>query len=529
MSVTEFEAAAASVPANSQRRIAGFAVTPLAAGLFVILVLGLFILLFPAGFTRDYLNHLARTHIEANLGADPDLQRHYGLSFALIPDLTMDMIIPWLSKLAGTWKAGALTIWMALALPAAAGLLISHNVHGRVGWFSLAGFLTVFGIGAEWGFVNYVASSGVALLAFALWMRMQPGLLRSLVFAPLGLLLAFNHALAFLAFGFMALLWEAASYAEGERGTASGFVGRAFIFDLPATLPGLAIIALATLGADDLPQGTADFFSLSQKVQGLMGSFAFFNPLLGLVIFMTIAGSAVFLLHRRYVSMPRKMAIVVGGLAVLVLLAPTSILGIWGLHLRFTGLLAIVFFASIEVTPRTSALVRQSVGGIFAAVLLAALINGGWQMSRLDRQTDETRALLQSLPRGAKLLAAYDTGPLLDFPFAMHSSAIAVIERSAYVPGLFTNTSPVDVAPDMVDLHMPQSLPLSLEQLAARANMAATPSANGYWSPAYANAWPERWDYLLFFRGQAEQEIDGLPVCKVGESPMAVLYRTGDC
>ena len=513
-------------------RAAGLArlrLTPRSAGILAIVLLGCLALSLPGGFSRDYVNHLARTHIEAFVWSDPDLARHYSVSLALIPDLTMDLVIPWLAWLVGTWTAGAATIWAALALPAAAGMVISKVLHGRVTWLSLAGFMAVFGTGAEWGFVNYVVSSGLALLAFALWMKMQPGVRRSLVFSLVGLFLALNHALAFLAFGFLALLWEVASFHEGERGRVADLLRRAVLHDFPAMLPGLLLIAFAMSGSDDLPRGTAEFFSLQQKATGLSHAFTFFNPLIGLVMFITVGGLVFMLLRRELIVMPRKMVWVTGGMLALNLLVPTSVLGIWGLHLRFMGMLAILFFASVQFAPAASIRLQRLVGTGLLAVAAIGFINGAWQMARIDRQTDEIRTLVSAMPRGASLLTAYDDGPRLDFDFVMHADAIAVIERSAYIPGLFTNTSPVNVAPQNIDLHMPQSLPLRVADLKLAAGQPPIESANGYWSPAFANAWPARWDYLLYFRGEEGARIADAPLCQVAETGMAVLYRIGDC
>ena len=76
----------------------------------------------------------------------------------------------------------------------------------------------------DWGLINYAASSGFALFAFVLWIRMQPGWVRTAVFLPLGLILTVNHAIAFLMFGFLAAAWEVVSYANGERGNRWHFL-----------------------------------------------------------------------------------------------------------------------------------------------------------------------------------------------------------------------------------------------------------------------------------------------------------------
>ncbi|WP_300391157.1 hypothetical protein [Henriciella sp.] len=504
-------------------------ITPAKGALALVLVLGVLTLLFPIGLVRDYFNHLARNHIESAIWFDADIQQHYRLSFDVIPDMTMDLVVPWLSWLFGTWRAGALTIWLALVLPALGGIAIARTAHGRVTWLALGGFLAAFNVGMEWGFVNYVASSGLALLAFAVWMRTEPGLKRTLMFAPLGLLLALNHALAFLLFGFLAMVWELASFAEGERGARWPFLRRAATLDLPAMLPGIALIILATLGASDLPRGTADFFSLPQKAYGFSSGFYFFNSTVGFVALLGVCSLAGWLLVKRYIELPRKLTWVCAGLLLLNIVIPTSVLGIWGLHLRFVPPLVIVFFASAQFTRKAPVMARQVSGVVMFGLGTMMFLNGAVHMAQTDSKADEVRSLLSAMPRGARMLSAYDAGPGFDLPFAMHASGIAVIERSAYVPGLFTNTSPVDVALSNIEIHMPQSLPIGVGELEAAARRPSAHSENGYWSLGYADNWPERWDYLLFFKGSPSSSLDGLPVCERARSDNAILYKTGRC
>ena len=204
-------------------------------------------------------------------------------------------------------------------------------------------------------------------------------------------------------------------------------------------------------------------------------------------------------------------------------------MGIWGLHLRFTAPLVILFFASARLSPDVPDMARRAVAFMLGGLMALVFLNGGMHLARQNAQANELRALFEGLPRGARLLAAYENGPDLDFPFAMHASGIAVIERAAYVPNLFTNTSPVDVAARNIDLHMPQSLPLSTEKLKAAAHKPSASSANGFWSMGFADNWPERWDYLVFYSGQTGTGLDGLPVCEKARSASAVLYRIGGC
>ncbi|MEL6414439.1 MAG: hypothetical protein AAFQ15_05820, partial [Pseudomonadota bacterium] len=163
------------------------------------------------------------------------------------------------------------------------------------------------------------------------------------------------------------------------------------------------------------------------------------------------------------------------------------------------------------------------------AVLGALLFaNAGVKMSVINSEADALKGQLADVPKGSKVLGVYvdlSSGSA----FNTHALSLAVIERAAYVPNLFTNTSFVDVAPSMVDLHMPQANPVFAQDLAALADRPRVASENGYWSPAFANDWPAQWDYLLMFKTAEQNALSGLPVCAVSATPEIILYKTEPC
>ena len=139
------------------------------------------------------------------------------------------------------------------------------------------------------------------------------------------------------------------------------------------------------------------------------------------------------------------MVWVCGGLLALIVAMPTTVLGIWGLQFRYQAVLIILAAASVDVDPGH----RRITGHVaFASVLLLAAlyINAALQMARVDGLVRANRDLLAGVSEGARVLPARDEGtdPLI----SLHAAGIAVIERSAYVPNLFTNTSPVGVCPN---------------------------------------------------------------------------------
>ncbi|HEY6632254.1 MAG TPA: hypothetical protein VIZ90_12445 [Rhizobiaceae bacterium] len=496
--------------------------TPWRVAWLLAAVTGALIFTWPLGTAGDYMNHLARNYIEARVWFDPALQKNYMVSFAVIPDLAMDMVVPWLSYFTGIYAAGAVMAWMAFVLPPLAGLMVAQTLHGRVSWAALLGFLAMFNQNMQWGFVNCAVASGLALVGFAFWIQNPPTWRRTLVFAPFGVVLVFGHALGFLLFGYLVLLWEVASYASGKRGSASAFLRQVVTKDAAAMLPGLLVIALASGGGEQLPQIGVLEFALGQKIASFWAAGAFFNPSLSKLV--TLALACLFLcgLRAGFLRMEPRMAWVCLGLLVLIIAMPTTILGIWGLQFRYQPALVILAAASIRISPGHERLARQA--AVAATGLLAAVyVNGALQLSRIDAVARSSRDVLAHVPEGARILPARAEGsdPLLTF----HAASVAVIDRSAYVPNLFTNTSPVGVRPEMLAQHMPQAQPLFEEKLAASAQNELPPASNGYWSHAYHYGWPDHWDYVVFFRSAPEQRLSLPSLCLEAEAPSAMLYR----
>jgi hypothetical protein len=497
-------------------------VEPWRVGWLLAALVGMLVLLWPLGMAGDYMNHLARNYIEARLWFDPILQKNYTVSFEVIPDLVMDMIVPWLSYGIGIYAAGALMVWAALVMPPLAGLLIAQTLHGRVSWVALLGFLAMFNQNMQWGFVNFAVSTGLALIGFALWIRSAPVWRRTWVFAPFGVLLVLSHALGFLLFGYLVLLWEIACYAAGQRGSPGSFLRQLATKDLAAMIPSLLVVVLATGGAEQLPQAGVMNFALGQKIDSLWSGAAFFSPSLAKLV--TIALVCVFWLglRRGTLKMEPRMIWVCGGLLALIVAMPTTVFGIWGLQFRYQAVLIILTAASVEVDPGY----RRITGHVaFAsALLLAALyINAALQMARVDGLARDNRDLLAGVSEGARILPARGEGT--DPLTSLHAAGIAVIERSAYVPNLFTNTSPVGVRPEMRALHMPQAWPLLEAQLTAAADLEPAKPANGHWSRQYYYGWPRYWDYVLYFRSLPEQSLSVPFLCREAEAPSAILYR----
>lgn len=519
------EAAVAAAARMGAREIGAGAVAAfLAAGVCALFAL------YPLGVAGDYINHLARVHIEGAIAQSETLARYYEVKPGLIPDLYMDAVVPLLAPLVGVVGAGAIAAAAAVISAPLAGFALSRRLHGAAGgWLPAIGFAGVFALNFEFGFINFIASSGLALFAFAAWIGAAPGWRRALVFAPICLLLLAAHALGFLFFGFLVLTWTLASAALGPKGDRAPSLRRLVLVDQAAFLPALALLALSlaneggALRAVDAP---ADFIASRGAV--LLSMFRYYSDAAAVVT--AFASSAAFIaglgvaLWVGAIAIDRRMAFVCAAVFALMMATPEHVAGIWGLHFRFGPALLVLLAASVRFAPQ-AARARAIFPALLGAVLVLQVQNGAPKMAAADAFHDHLKTDLALLPEGARVLFAYEAGAPLRI--AQHAGALAVIERDAYVPSLFTNTSPVGVRPDWRNRHLPAGRRPDLAALADAAGNPAPTAANGLWSENYYDGWPKAFTHVLYMRA-----VGGPAPVLAGATPLLarpdyVLYAAG--
>ncbi len=483
--------------------------------------------LYPLGVAGDYINHLARVHIEATLAQSETLARYYEVRPGLIPDLYMDIVATLLAPLAGVAGAGAIAAAAAVILGPLAGFALSRRLHGAAaGWLPAIGFAGVFSLNFEFGFINFIAASGLALFAFAAWIGSAPGARRALLFAPVSLVLLGAHALGFLFFGFLVLTWELAGAAFAPREDRTGLLRRLFLIDALAFLPALLLLALALaqegggLRAVDAP---TDF--LASRGAVLLSMFRYYGDAPAVVTaFVSFAALLAGLgagLRTGALAVDRRMAVVCAGVFALMMATPEHVAGIWGLHFRFGPALLVLLAASVRFAPQAIR-ARAVFAPLLGAVLLLQAQHGSAKMAAADAFHDRLRADLARLPEGARLLQAFAPGAGLRL--ANHAGALAVIERDAFVPSLFTNTSPVGVRPEWRARHLPAGRRPDLTALAEAAAAPSPAADNGLWAQNYYDDWPSAFTHVLYMRGEDGPAPDLAGAAPLLARPDYVLY-----
>src|SRR5581483_10156944 len=79
----------------------------------------------------DYVNHLARMHAIATLSQDPQLASFYQIQWQVIPNLTMDLIVPLLAHVMKIYLAGQVFVVAMFALIVSGALALNRALIGR--------------------------------------------------------------------------------------------------------------------------------------------------------------------------------------------------------------------------------------------------------------------------------------------------------------------------------------------------------------------------------------------------------------
>src|SRR6185437_10390849 len=121
----------------------------------------------------DYINHLARMSTMATLAHDPRLANFYEIQWQIIPNLTMDLIVPLLAKGMKIYLAGQVFVVAMFALIISGTLVLNRALVGRWSALPLFAIPLLYNYVFLVGLMNYSFCIGVALWALAGWIAVR--------------------------------------------------------------------------------------------------------------------------------------------------------------------------------------------------------------------------------------------------------------------------------------------------------------------------------------------------------------------
>ena len=464
----------------------------------------------------DFPSHLARMWVLVHGSEIPALASNYAVHWRLVPDLAMDLIVPVLSMLIPVEQAARAFIALTMLALIGGTAALHRAIHGRVGIWPIWSVLFVYNAELFWGFPNLFAS-GIYLFVFAGWIttrhwRVGP---RIATFAVVSTLLCLLHLFAFALYALSVVSYEFASRAELRRVSLKSFARWSTVsFQF---IPGL-LVSYASLGGPGRLSPSYDHPILS-KLYALLAPFTF-----GLVppgfdfflVLLSLSFLAVAMVTRSLKLAP-EMRLPIAGMIMVSLLMPSTIGGGAFADIRLPVMLPFVIIASTRFAP-----LRSQVVFPLAAVALTIFGVRIWTVSQAwrdyDRWFTEFRSASTAIAPGARVLVVespMEPRKLPEIPETLavmqerlfhHMPSLAVIDRAAFLPSVFTGRLTLEVTPRNREISRlggwdpitPEQLMESVDPGRVQPRDSALISTNFLFEPPYWRNWPQTFDFVLW-------------------------------
>ena len=212
----------------------------------------------------DLLGHMGRYRVQLDLDSSPSLSQYYDFQWAAIGNLGVDLLIMPLAPVFGLELAVKLIVMAIPPLTVAGFLWVAREVHGRVPPTALFALPFAYSHPFMFGFVNFALSMALALLAFALWLRLARKnrfRLRAMLFVPISIVLFFAHTFGWGVLGL--LCFSAEAVRQHDKG--SGWLRSGVNAALHAAVMALPLVFILTWRSEAADGTTAGWFDFETK------------------------------------------------------------------------------------------------------------------------------------------------------------------------------------------------------------------------------------------------------------------------
>lgn len=431
----------------------------------------------------DYVNHLARMKVLATLDQNPRLAEYYTINWQVIPNLTMDIMVPWLARMGiNIYVAGQIYMVTMFALIMSGALALNRALIGRWSTTPLFGYPLLYNFVFLVGLMNYLFGIGIALWAMAGWvaLRERAWPWRYLLSAACALVLFFCHLSALGIYGVGILSYEMLRLWERRR---EPWPARVVEF-VCGGLPFLAVTPLLAL-SPTMGLASSVYWEQRGKIDGLMYVIADYSDITAFLIVTVLGGAIIWAVRHRVLRFHPLVAVllIVGGVIYLAL--PRVMFDTYMTDQRVPIGIAFMVLACGDLELRRR-LVRRGFMVVLIVLIAGRLIEIDYNWSQLSDSTSQFRSSVKRIAPGSKVFVAYSDRSMGDDVRDLglvHAACIATIERSALVTTLFTvpGKQILHVKPqyeDFADTH--DGTPPSVAQLIVAAEQ-PQPGTPAFW------------------------------------------------
>ncbi|HEX5213648.1 MAG TPA: hypothetical protein VFW22_18140 [Pseudolabrys sp.] len=469
----------------------------------------------------DYVNHLARMHVMATLSHNAQLAHFYQVDWQVIPNLTMDLIVPRLARVMNVYLAGQMFIVGMFALIISGCLALNRALIGRWSVFPLFAFPLLYNYVFLVGLMNYIFGIGVALWALAGWVALRERawparIALSTAFVPA---LFFCHLSALGIYGVGVLSFEISRLWQRRLKPWP-----ARIVDFVASgLPFLAAAPLLMMSPTMNLVG-ATYWDQRGKMDGLMYVVSNYSDIVAFLIVITMVAGIVWAVRHRVLRFhPVVFALLIVGVVVYLAL-PRIMFDTYMTDQRVPLGVVFMLFACGDLELRRR-LVRRVALVVLVVLISTRLIEIDYNWSQLSDSTSEFRSSVRRIAPGSKVFVAYadrSLGEDVRDLGLVHAACIATIERSALVTTVFTTAGKqiLHVRPEFHDYtDLRDGTPPAVAQLIQAVDHPLP------WMPAFWLNWT-KFDYLyLLFTEDEAPNPDPAHLKLVADGDRFQLYK----
>ena len=381
----------------------------------------------------DSLNHLARIYVMVHGAADPLLSRFYAIRWHVLPNLGMELTLPWLVAVTDIYTAGKLFTTATLLLMLAGPFAIHRALYRQWSLGPLVAAVFLYNGVTRYGMLNYQLGIGLMLFAVASWIALRSSgwALRAAVSLGCVLVLFCCHLMALAVYGLTILsyeLWLACAVRRARRGRWT---------DLAVlVLPFLPTLVLLALGPGSEGAGEARglvWGGLHARLDGLRYLMLTYAPRWDLLAMAAIVLGLLWAMRQRRVFMHPFGWILLAVVAPVYLVIPNEGMGSWGAAVRMPVAVLFVLFGVLRWNLPSRAL-QQGFLLAVAAIAVFRLTTVESVVRRYNAVADDVRASLSLIPPGSRVLIAADYAHKDEALQSIQElPMLAMIERSSLV------------------------------------------------------------------------------------------------
>ncbi|SEH96917.1 hypothetical protein [Tardiphaga sp. OK245] len=404
----------------------------------------------------DYPNHLARYFVLAHPD-DSVLSQMVMTRWRILPNLGMDVLGAGLLRITPVHVGGRLLLALSLFAPIIGVVVYHRAAFGRFSYWPLASGIVAYNGIFLLGFMNFLLSVGVALIAAAAWLalRRRGGTWTvALAGALSAALIFFCHLYGVVFFALLIGSRELAVLQQHRRWNSLRLrmVGGAVVLVALTLLPALILYIMSPLAEGGAAAGD---WKLINKIWGI------FTPFMTSHVALTLAsGLMVFvfvILNWRQAVVAPGVVLVLAALGIVYVVMPSSIKGGTFADVRLALIMGLTLFAGVQprFTKRAGLLASVSVALVIA--VRVGSVSADWA-AHSDDLADLRAAIAPVMPGDRVLVAHQQHGSNTRVEKAEralpgfyrlddHISALLLIERRAFWPQLFADPAqqPIDI------------------------------------------------------------------------------------